>query len=158
MHKVIYKWIPGKGFNKIYKIDGFNVWDFALVSDNKVAFQMRPEYIECGVTESELTVLDINTLEVEKYPCHYGYVQKWIGNRICVFSVEPSVKVPIAECFDFDTNEKKVLKYGALGKESIKDIYETDNGTVIIGSGKNIYLTKELWEFMKLEKKFADKK
>ena len=152
MHQSVYKWIEGQMFDKIYEIEGFNVWDFVPVGENKVAFQVRPESVNRGTTESELTLLDINTLEVEKYPCHYGNVRKWTENRVCILAVEPTAKMSIMECFDFETNEKKVLKYGALGKDCVRDIYETDCGTVIVGSEKNIYLTTQLWEFMNVEK------
>lgn len=152
LHQVIYKWTEEQQFQQIYKIDGFNVWDFQPVGENKVAFQVRPKNIPRGETESELTVLDVITLEETTYPCHYGYVRKWMENKICVLSVNVTGKMPIIECFDFDTNEKKCLKYGALANDSVHAIYETDCGTVIKGDGKYIYRTEQLWEFMKSEK------
>ena len=38
--------------------------------------------------------------------------------------------------------------YGALGKDSVRDIYEVSCGTILEGREKNIYRTTELWEFM----------
>lgn len=91
LHHSFYKWEKirslfkrGYQFRKVYILEGFMTEDIIPVGDHKVAFQTRPEYITGGVTEAELTVLDINTLQIEKYPCHYGYVRKWTENRICV--------------------------------------------------------------------------
>lgn len=159
MHQSIYEWGKKSGlfrksceFKKIYTIDGFNAWDFAPVGDSKVAFQVRPKSIPRGETESQLTLLDIATGKETHYPCHYGYVRKWTGSRICVLPVNVTSKMPIIECFDFDSGEKKNLMYGALGKDCVHDIYETPCGTILKGSGKNIYRASELWEFMKSAK------
>jgi len=57
-------------------------------------------------------------------------------------------KMPIIECFDFAAGKQRSLMYGALGKDSVRNIYETGRGTVIEGSGKYIYRTTKLWEFM----------
>lgn len=38
--------------------------------------------------------------------------------------------------------------YGALGKDSVYDIYEALCGTVLVGREKNIYRTTGLWDFM----------
>lgn len=149
MHQVIYRWEKDFGFRPIYRIDGFTAWDFVPVCENKVAFQVRPKFIERGVTEGELTVLDVITLEVQKIPCHYGYVRRWENNRICVLPNNVTGKMPIMECFDFDTNEKRCLMYGALGSDCVHNIFETVVGTVLQGDGKNIYLTTGLWDFMK---------
>ncbi len=149
MHQVIYKWEKNLGFRQIYRIDGFTAWDFVPVGKNKVAFQVRPKFIERGVTEAELTVLDVTTLEEEKFPCHYGYVRSWENNRICVLPNNVTSKMPIIECFDFDTNEKRCLMYGALGSDNVHNIFETSVGTILQGEGKNIYLTTGLWDFMK---------
>lgn len=159
MHQSIYAWgkkdglfRKGSEFKKVYTIDGFNAWDFAPVGDTRVAFQVRPKYISRGGTESSLTVLDITTGTETCYPCHYGYVQKWKDNRICVLPMDVKSKMPIMECFDFDLGEKRNLMYGALGKELVHNIYETACGTVLEGNGKNIYRTTQLWEFMENEK------
>lgn len=82
------------------------------------------------------------------YSCHYGYVRKWMDERVCVLPVNVTGKMPIIECFDFNAGEKKSLMYGALGKDSVHDIYENECGTILEGSGKNIYRTTKLWEFM----------
>lgn len=155
MHQSIYEWKKKSGFfkkgsefKKIYTIDGFNVWDFVPVGESKVAFQVRPKSIPRGKTESCLTLLDLVTGKATHYPCHYGYVRKWKGNKICVLPLNVTSKMPIIECFDFDSGEKRRLLYGALGKDSVRNIYETSCGTVLEGSGKNIYRTTGLWEFM----------
>lgn len=159
MHQSIYEWKKKSGlfkkgceFKKVYTIDGFNAWDFVPVGDSKVAFQVRPKSIPRGETESRLTLLDLATGKETYYPCHYGYVRKWQDNRICVLPVDVTSKMPIIECFDLESGEKKKLMYGALGKDSVRNIYETSCGTVLEGSGKNIYRTTELWEFMESAK------
>lgn len=156
LHHSIYKWEKirslfkrGFQFRKVYIPEGFMIEDIIPVGDHKVAFQTRPEYIPGGVTEAELTVLDINTLQTEKYPCHYGYVMKWTENRICVLPQNVTGKMPIIECFDFDSNEKRCLMYGALGKDCICDIYETKCGTVL-STRRTLYKAVDLWNYMKV--------
>lgn len=90
----------GYTFRKIYTLEGFSANSFVPVGNHKVAFQTRPEYIPRDATEAELTVLDIHTLQIEKYPCHYGYVGKWTKNRVCVFPTNVTGNMPIMECFD----------------------------------------------------------
>lgn len=159
MHQSIYEWRKKSGlfkkgceFKKIYTIDGFNAWDFVPVGDSKVAFQVRPKSIPRGETESKLTLLDLATGIESHYPCHYGYVRKWTDGRICVLPIDVKSKMSIIECFDFDSGERKNLMYGALGKDSVQDIYETSCGTILEGRGKNIYRTTGLWEFMESAK------
>ena len=159
MHQSIYEWGKKSGlfkkgfeFKKIYTIDGFNAWDFVPVGDSKVAFQVRPKSVPRGETESKLTLLDLATGKESHYPCHYGYVRKWTDSRICVLPIDVTSKMPIIECFDFNSGERKNLMYGALGKDSVRDIYETSCGTILESSEKNIYRTTELWEFMESTK------
>lgn len=155
MHQSIYEWRKKSGlfkkgceFKKVYTIDGFNAWDFVPVGDSKVAFQVRPKSVPRGKTESELTLLDLTTGKESHYPCHYGYVRKWVDNRICVLPIDVTSKMPIIECFDFNSGEKKNLMYGALGKDTVRDIYEASCGTILESREKNIYRTTGLWEFM----------
>lgn len=155
MHRSIYELRKKSGlfkkgceFKKIYTIDGFNAWDFVPVGDSKVAFQVRPKFISRGKTESSLTLLDLATGKESRYSCHYGYVRKWTDDRICVLPIDVTSKMPIVECYDFHSGERKNLMYGALGKDSVCDIYETSCGTILEGREKNIYRTTELWEFM----------
>lgn len=156
MHQSIYEWRKKSGlfkkgfeFKKVYTIDGFNAWDFVPVGDTKVAFQVRPKTIPRGETKSRLTLLDLETGKESHFPCHYGYVKKWTDGRICVLPLNVTSKMPIVECFDFNSEEKKCLMYGALGKDCVHNIYETRCGTVLEGSGKEIYRTTKLWDFMK---------
>lgn len=156
MHQTVYEWKKkswffktGGEFEKVYTINGFNVWDFVPVGETKIAFQVRPQYIPRGETESRLTLLDLTTGDERSYPCHYGYVRPWTDGRVCVLPVDVTNKMPIIECFDFAAGKKKSLMYGALGKDSVRNIYETGCGTVIEGSGKYLYRTTKLWEFMK---------
>lgn len=155
MHQSVYEWRKkswffktGGEFEKVYTLNGFDVWNFVPVGETKIAFQVRPQYISRGETESRLTLLDLATGNETNYPCHYGYVRKWTDNRVCVLPVNVTSKIPIIECFDFAAEKKKSLMYGALGKDSVSDIYETECGTILKGSGKNIYRTTKLWEFM----------
>ena len=155
MHQSVYEWRKKSGlfkkgheFKKVYTIDGFNAWDFVPVGDSKVAFQVRPKSVPRGQTESKLTLLDLKTGKESHYPCHYGYVRKWTEGRICVLPIDVTSKTPIIECFDFDSGERRNLMYGALGKDSVRDIYEVSCGTILEGREKNIYRTTELWEFM----------
>ncbi len=155
MHQSIYVWRKKSGlfrkdyeFKKIYTIDGFNVWNFVPVGDSKVAFQVRPKSVPRGKTESRLTLLDFTTGKESHYPCHYGYVRKWTDSRICILPIDVKSKMPIIECFDLNSGERKHLMYGALGKDSVRNIYETSCGTILEGKEKNIYRTTELWEFM----------
>ena len=60
--------------------------------------------------------------------------------------------MPIVECFDFDTGEKRSLMYGSLGADSVHSIFETAVGTVLEGNCGDIYLTTQLWDFMKIER------
>lgn len=155
MHQCIYEWRKKTGlfkkgceFKKVYTIDGFNAWDFVPVGGSRVAFQVRPKTVPRGKTESRLTLLDLATGKESYYPCNYGYVRKWTNNRICVLPVDVTSKMPIIECFDFDSGEKKNLMYGALGKDSVYDIYEALCGTILVSREKNIYRTTGLWDFM----------
>lgn len=155
MQQCIYEWRKKTGlfkkgceFKKVYTIDGFNAWDFVPVGGSMVAFQVRPKSVPRGKTESRLTLLDLATGKESYYPCNYGYVRKWTNNRICVLPIDVTSKMPIIECFDFDSGEKKNLMYGALGKDSVYDIYEALCGTVLVGREKNIYRTTGLWDFM----------
>lgn len=156
MLQSIYKWEMKRSFfkkeyhfKKIYTLEGFHAQSFVPVGDHKVAFQVRPEYTRRGVTEAELTVLDVHSLKTEKYPCHYGYVKKWTENRVCVLTTDVTSKMPIIECFDFDTNEKRCLKYGALGKDCVNHIFETKCGTVLVNGGNfTFYKVDDLWDFM----------
>lgn len=159
MHQSVYEWRKKSGlfrkgceFKKIYTIDGFNAWDFVPVGDSKVAFQVRPKSVPRGETESKLTLLDLATGKESHYPCHYGYVRKWTDDRICVLPIDITSKMLIIECFDFNSGERKNLMYGALGKDSVCDIYEVSCGTVLVGREKNIYRASELWEFMESPK------
>lgn len=159
MHCVIYKWEKKRGFLKkryeftpIYKINGHNAWEFEPFGKNKVAFQTHELYSKRGETKSELTVLDTSTLEVKTYPCHRGYVQKWKDDKICVLPINPTSKMPIIECFDFSTGEKRSLMYGALGADNVHSIFETEAGTILEGNCGYIYLTTQLWDFMKTER------
>lgn len=47
-----------------------------------------------------------------------------------------------------DDGKYILIMYGALGKDSVRNIYETSCGTILEGKEKNIYRTTELWEFM----------
>ncbi len=136
------------GFEKLYDFDGYEVWDFVAVDDHRVAFQTRPRY--AGQEEiGELTVLDLKTFQETKYPARYGYVRKWNG-RVCVIHFGNPVKnVPILECFDLETGQKRVLMYGALGKECVREIYETGYGTVLLDYKENLYRVEDLWGQMK---------
>ena len=154
LHHAIYKWEKSRSlfkrgfqFRKIYVPEAFMTEDLIPVGEHKVAFQTRPEYITKGVTEAELTVLDINTLQTEKYPCHYGNVMKWTENRICVLPKNVTGNMPIIECFDFDRGEKRCLMYGALGKDCICDIYETKCGT-ILSTRRSLYRAVDFWNDM----------
>lgn len=62
--------------------------------------------------------------------------------------IDVKSKMSIIECFDLNSGERKHLMYGALGKDSVRNIYETSCGTILEGKEKNIYRTTELWEFM----------
>ena len=155
MQQCIYEWRKKTGlfkkgfeFKKVYAIDGFNAWDFVPVGGSRVVFQVRPKFVPRGKTESRLTLLDLATGKECYYPCNYGYVRKWTNNRICVLPIDVTSKMPIIECFDFDLGEKKNLMYGALGKDSLYDIYEASCGTILVGREKNIYRTTGLWDFM----------
>lgn len=156
IHRTIYHWRRKKGifqsgyeFRKVYTIDGFNVWNFAVVDDTRVAFQVRPEYIRRGETEAKLTVLDLTTGKEECYFCHYGYVRSWTGKRVCVLPIEGKSNMPIIECFDLQSGEQRRLMYGTLGKDCVQDIYESKSGTILKGSSRNLYRTTQLWEQMK---------
>ncbi len=50
--------------------------------------------------------------------------RKWTGNRICVFAVEPTTKIPIIECFDFETNEKGIILM--VKKETLNHFENTE--------------------------------
>ncbi len=84
-----------------------------------------------------------------KYPCEYGRIIKW-KHTICVLPKNAGKNVPILVCFDFEKNEKRILKYGALGKEAISNIYETPCGTVIECEKSNLYNVDDLWKLMEL--------
>ena len=71
---------------------------------------------------------------------------------MCVVAIEATSKMPLMECFDFDTKEKRCLRYGALGSELVHNVFETEKGTVIEGNQGHLYLTQNLWEFMCVEK------
>lgn len=152
IHQTIYRWEGFRKFRPIYKIDGFNVSDFAIIGEDRVVFQVHPKYHVHGKSTYELTVLNLATMAVEKYPCQRGNVCKWKDNRVCVVAIEATSKMPLMECFDFDTKEKRCLRYGALGSELVHNVFETEKGTVIEGNQGHLYLTQNLWEFMCVEK------
>lgn len=159
MNQFIYQWDKNAGFKQIYELEEYSSasGDFVPMGENRVAFILSTENPISGKKEKALAVLDITTLEVKKYPCKPAWLRRWKENCVCAVSVMANnTKQPIIECFDFNTNEKRRLMYGALGTDGVSDIIETEAGTVLLGSGNHIYLTTQLWDFMKLEKKCLD--
>lgn len=102
------------------------------------------------VDGSELILLNLSTMKKIEYPCEYGNIVKW-KHRICVLPKNAGRNVPILICFDFERNEKRILEYGALGAETINNIYEADCGTIIEGEKSNLYHVDDLWKIMKFQ-------
>ena len=80
-----------------------------------------------------------------KISIEYGGIIKW-KHPICVLPRSSGKDVPILECFDF---EKKILEYGALGKETISNIYEIACGAIIEVETSNLYHVDDLRNLMK---------
>lgn len=91
-------------------------------------------------------------MKEREYPCVYGKIIKW-KNRICVLPRNVGKDVPMLICFDFEKKEKKVIEYGAFGKDEINNIYETSSGTIVEGKESNLYRVEDLWSFMNLIEK-----
>lgn len=151
----IYRWVQKdtdsetKGvFEKEGSLGEVLVSSFTKIDASRVAYEKRPEHWR-GESDSELVVLDLKTFQETKYPAKQGLVQEWRGKVCVLFVGDPTKNTPILECFDLETGKKRVLKYGALGKESIRQIYETACGTVLLGSGDNLYRVEDLWGQMK---------